>query len=206
MKYFNPLLLFTLLFFLSFQLNAQEKLNCRLGNFSFVCPENLEKDSTKNSDDFLVALNSKNQIYVFAFTPNQKLETDDLINQALKKAFDKTYSTNYSDYQIKNSEDFWGNATWSKYEVSKFAKVGFNKNRKHTIHFQFVQLSLNDKQIVAGFVYELAVGELSKSRYNNWLGGGNGDASSNLQELIKSITGEVQKTETPGGPPPAAGK
>ncbi len=204
MKFFKSQVLFLTLLFLSFQINAQDKSTCQIGSLNFTCPKNLQVKSVEDTKDLFIAIDSKNKIYVYAFSPDKQMSKKTLINESLEKVFKNIYSTDYKEYKIKDSDDFWGDSTWSKYEVSKFAKAGLNEKKQHALHFQYVQILFNKKQIVVGFVYEMATGSNARTEFNDWEGGGNGNATSNLQELIKSITGEKRKMLTPGGPPPPA--
>jgi hypothetical protein len=122
----------------------------------------------------------------------------------MKLALQNLYSTKLDDYRWKSSNDFNDDSKFSKYEVSKSALVGFNKNSGHVVHVQYARLFFKQKNVIAGFVYELKKGGTAEKAFNNWYGGGNGEASEGLQELITKITGEKKNTETPGGPPPPA--
>lgn len=204
MKFFKLQVLLLTLIFLSFQVNAQDKSTCKVGAFDFICPENLMDLTKSEPGNLFVGFNSKKDIYVFAFSPDKELNKNDLIKKTLEGAFSKVFYNNYSDYKIKDSEDFWGNSTWSKYEKEKFAKVGFNGQNDHVVHFQYVLLSFKGKQIITGFLYELERGKDARQKFDDWVGGGNGDAGSSLNELITSITGEKGKGAIPGGPPPPA--
>jgi hypothetical protein len=204
MKFAKLQIAFLLLLFLTFHTSAQNKIACKVRQIEFSCPNNLqiEKDNSKN---LFVGFDSKHKICVFAFSPEKEIQSENLINKTLEKAFSSIYSTDYKKYKIKDSKDFWGDSSWSQYEVNKFAKVGFNKEQNHTLHFQYVQLSFNKKQVIVGFIYERFTGETAEEKFDKWSGGGNGGASFNLQQLIINITGEKRPMLTPGGPPPPAG-
>lgn len=204
MRFIKLAMLFLVVSFLSFSTIAQNKSYCKVSSTKFICPENLQVEKNKGSKNLYIGFDSKNKVYVYVFSPDKAMNNDALIEKALENVFSDIYTSKYNNYQIKSSNDFWGNTTWSQYEVGKFAKIGFNKAQNHTLHFQYVQLLLNKHQILAGFVYERFVGENAEEKFNGWTGGGNGSASSNLQELIRSITGEERPKLTPGGPPPPA--
>lgn len=176
---------------------------CQSNTLSFPCPKGLRVKSNPKSDGVFVAYDSKNKIGVFAFAPTAALSEQELIDETLKNALKILYATDFKDYQWKDSEDYSGDETWSKHQVAKFAKAAFNKKKPHSIHLQFAHLSYQGKQVLAGFVYEMEIQTNAESTFNEWFGGGNGDAANALQELIIKITGE-KKTETPGGPPPEA--
>jgi hypothetical protein len=163
----------------------------------------LQVKSDGKTNGVFVAYSPAKKFGVFAFAPDRSESEQDLIDESLKSALQKLYSNRLEAYQWKDSSDFSDDSTWSKYEVSKSAKVGFNKNQRQTIHLQYVRLSYTQKDIIAGFIYELAKDSDAERTFNDWFGGGNGEASEGLQELIIKITGEKKNTETPGGPPPA---
>ena len=196
-----------LLFFTCFlfSVNGQKRANkslsktCKTNSISFACPKGFQIKSDKSNNAF-VAFDIKNKLGIYAFNPTVSLSDQNLIDETLKTTLQALYSADYNDFEWKDSQDFTDDGTWSKYETAKFAKVGFNKNKRQTIHLQVVRLKINQKDVLAGFVYELKNGGEAESYFRNWMGGGNGDASEALQDLISKITGEKQ-TETPGGPP-----
>jgi alpha-L-fucosidase len=76
-------------------------------------------------------------------------------------------------------------------------------NSKYQKHWNATRIGPK-KDLIAGFIYEMENGVRAEELFNNWSGGGNGEASEALQELIIKITGENVNTVTPGGPPPVA--
>jgi hypothetical protein len=176
---------------------------CRTNQVSFPCPAGLQIKNDGKTGIF-VAYSEADKFGVFAFAPDKTLSEADLSDETMKHALQNLYSTKLDDYRWKSSNDFYDGSAFSKYEVSKAAIVGFNKNQGHVIHLQYVRLSFNKKDIIAGLVYELASGSVAENTFNRWSGGGSGPASDGLQELIVKITGEKKNTETPGGPPPGA--
>jgi hypothetical protein len=204
MRFIKLQIPFIALLFLSLHAIGQNKALCKIGSVDFSCPSSLQIDKNKLSKNLFVGFDAKNKVYVYAFSAERTANSDELIEKYLSKVFSNTYSAKYKDYKIKNSNDFWGNSTFSQYEVGKFAKVGFNEEKNHILHFQYVRLLLNEQQIVAGFLYERAAGENAETEFNNWRGGGNGAASADLQEMISNIMGEKRNTLVPGGPPPPA--
>jgi hypothetical protein len=202
MKFFKLQVLLLTLLFLSFQVNAQDKSTCKVGIFDFACPENFMNLTESEPGNLFVGFNSKKDIYIYAFSPDKELNKEDLIKKTLEGAFSKVFYNSYGDYKVKDSDDFWGTSTWSKYEKEKYAKAGFNSQNNHVVHFQYVLLSFKEKQIVVGFLYEREKGENAKQEFDEWVGGGNGGASSSLGNLIVSITGEKRDGVIPGGPPP----
>jgi hypothetical protein len=176
---------------------------CQSNRLSFPCPKNLQVKSDGKTGVF-VAYSPAKKFGVFAFAPDKTLSEQDLADQALKSALQNLYSTKLADYEWKDSEDFYDKNTFSKYEAGKSAKAGFNKNRQHAVHLQYVRLAYKQKDIIAGFIYEMESGSAAEKFFNDWTGGGNGEASEGLHELIVKITGEKKNTETPGGPPPMA--
>lgn len=201
-----------LLFFACFifSVNGQSKtkksLNkgetCKSNGITFPCPKGFQIKGSDKANNFFVAFDSKNKIGIYVFNPTNALGEQDLIDETLKSALQNLYQGDYKDYEWKNSDDYSGDYTWSKYEAAKFAKVGFNKSKQQTVHAQFVRLSFNQKDILAGFVYDLAKGKTAEREFEGWIGGGNGDASEALQNLVLKITGEAKNDDTPGGPPP----
>jgi len=177
---------------------------CQSNRLTFPCPKSLQvKSDGKTNGGVFVAYSPAEKFGVFAFAPDKALSESDLSDEAMKHALQNLYSTKLEDYQWKSSDDFNDGSTFSQYEVGKSAVVGFNKNRGHVVHLQFARLSYKQKDIIAGFVYELEKGNSAEKAFNDWYGGGNGEASDGLHELIIKITGEKKNTETPGGPPPA---
>jgi hypothetical protein len=176
---------------------------CQSNQLSFPCPKGLQVKSDGKTGVF-VAYSAANKFGVFAFAPDKALSVQDLSDEAMKAALQNVYSTKLDDYRWKTSNDFYDDSTFSQYEVGKSAVVGFNKNRGHVVHLQFVRLSYKQKDVITGFVYELEAGSTAEKMFNVWTGGGNGPATNGLQELIIKITGEKKNTETPGGPPPMA--
>ena len=179
---------------------TKEKI-CQSNRLSFPCPKDLQVKSDGKTGVF-VAYSAENKFGIFAFAPDKALSEKDLIDQSLQSALQSLYSTKSADYQWKASDDFYDDSKFSQYEVSKAAKVGFNKNRGHVVHLQYVRLSFKQKDIIAGFVYEMESDGDAEKEFNEWTGGGNSQASGSLQELVLKITGEKKTTETPGGPPP----
>lgn len=185
-------------------IKAKEK-TCQSNSLSFPCPRGLQvKSDGKTNDGIFVAYSAADKYGVFAFSPDKALNEENLTGRALKNALQNLYSTKLEDYLWKDSNDFTVDGTFSKYETGKFAKAGFNKNHGHVVHLQYVRLSYKQKDIIAGFVYELEKGGGAQKFFNDWYGGGNGTVTDALQELIVKITGEKKNTETPGGPPPPA--
>lgn len=176
---------------------------CQSNQLSFPCPKGLQVKSDAQSGVF-VAYSPAEKFGVFAFAPDKALSDGNFIGGALKSAVQNLYSTKLDDYLWKDSQDFTGDSAFSRYEVSKTAKVGFNKNRGHVLHLQYVRLSYKGKDIIAGFVYEMEGGSRAEKTFNEWYGGGSGEAADALQELVIKITGEKKATEAPGGPPPLA--
>ncbi len=209
MKLFRHLPILFLVCFV-FSINGQTKAKrsviktkaCKSNNISFPCPKGFVVKNIDKSNSVFVALNSRKKVGIYAFNPTNNLSEQSLIDETLKIALQNLYQTDYKDYEWKDSGDYSGNYSWSKYETAKFARAGFNKSKQQTIHVQFVRLSFNQKDILAGFVYEMENGKNSEQAYKEWFGGGNGDASDALQDLIVKITGETKTDETPGGPPP----
>ena len=178
---------------------ASKTKACKSNSISFPCPKEF---LVKGTDNTFVAFNLRIRVGIYAFNPIGNLNEQTLIDEALKSALKNLYQTTYEDYEWKDSDDFSNNDSWSKYEAAKFAKIGFNKNKKQTVHLQLVKLSYKEKDILVGFVYELATGNKAELEFKKWMGGGNGEASDALQDLINKITGGKKTDETPGGPPP----
>lgn len=176
---------------------------CQTNQLSFPCPKGLQVKNDGKTGVF-VAYSAADKFGVFAFAPDKTLSESDLSDEAMKAALLNIYSTKLEDYQWKASDDFYDDSKFSEYEVGKSALAGFNKTRGHVVHLQFVRLSFKRKDVIAGFVYELAGGIGAEKLFRDWSGGGSGPASNGLQELIVKITGEKKNTETPGGPPPGA--
>lgn len=210
MKLFHLLPILFLVCFV-FSVNGQNKTSkpsdkgkvCKTNSVSFPCPKGFIVKINDKSNNVFVAFDSKNKIGIYAFNPIVNLSEQSLIDETLKNALETLYSSNYKDYEWKESEDFSDDSNWSKFETAKFAKVGFNKNKQQTIHLQFVRLKFNQKDTLVGFVYVLENGKEAERFFKEWVGGGNGDASDALQGLVVKITGEKKTDETPGGPPPA---
>lgn len=181
--------------------SLQQAKSCKTNNISFPCPKDFQiKTEAKNT---FVAFNSTDKIGLYAFSPSETLSEQDLISETLKNALQTIYLTDYKDYEWKDSDDFFNDSQYSEYESAKIAKAGFNKGKQQTIHLHLIRLSFKQKDLLVGFVYELSKGKTAQEMFNSWRGGGNGDASDNLQNLIAKITGEKKTEETPGGPPPA---
>ncbi len=172
---------------------------CKSNSISFPCPKGF---LVKGTDSTFVAFNSRIEIGIYAFSPINNLNEQNLIDETLKSALKNLYQTTYEDYEWKDSDDFSNADNWSKYETAKFAKVGLNRNKKQTVHLQLVKLSYREKDVLIGFVYELATDNKAELEFKEWMGGGNGEASDALQDLVNKITGEKKTDETPGGPPP----
>ncbi|HEX9961521.1 MAG TPA: hypothetical protein VGB00_11345, partial [Pyrinomonadaceae bacterium] len=103
---------------------------CQSNQFSFPCPKSLQlKSDGKTNEGVFVAYSAANKFAVFAFAPDETLNEGNLTGVALKNALQNLYSTKLEDYLWKDSNDFTGDSAFSRYEVSKFAKAGFNKNR-----------------------------------------------------------------------------
>lgn len=184
---------------------AKNAAQCKSNKIAFSCPENFQIKNNGKLDNVYAAYNSEQETGLFVFSSVSELSEQNIIEETLKSALQSLYSTDYKDYQWKDSDDYNEDDSWSKHEVSKFAKVGFNKKYNHTVHIQLVRLFIEKKDILAGFVYELEKGSDSERQFKKWLGGGNGNASDSLQELVINITGEKKdKYSTPGGPPPPA--
>lgn len=213
MKLFSLTIRSILLFCLCVSVNAQGKKaklspqtkvkTCHSNQISFPCPKGLQVKSDTKTGVF-VAYSPASKVGVFAFAPDKTLSESELSDEAMQAALQNLYSAKLAEYQWKASDDFYDDSKFSKYEVGKSALAGFNKNRGHVVHLQFVRLSFKQKDLIAGFIYEMENGVRAEELFNNWSGGGNGEASEALQELIVKITGEKKITETPGGPPPAA--
>lgn len=186
-------------------MSSQTKVKtCHSNQLSFPCPKGLQVKSDGKINSVFVAYSSSGKFSVFAFAPDTTSAAQNSADESLMKALLNLYATKLEDYRWKDSDDFYDDSKFSEYEVRKSAKVGFNKNRRQTVHAQYVRLSYNRQDVIAGFIYELENGGRAEEVFNDWSGGGNGEASDGLQELIIKITGEKKSTETPGGPPPAA--
>jgi hypothetical protein len=204
---FTLVLLFSVCLIIS--VNGQKRTNkplkkgnaCQSNSISFSCPKGFQIKSGQSNKIF-AAYDSKTEVGLYALNPTGALSEQDLIDETLKNALQSLYLTDYKDYEWKDSPDYTGDYKWSQYETAKFARVGFNKSKQQTIHVQFVRLAFNQKEILAGFVYELATGKSAEEMFKTWSGGGNGDASDALQDLVIKITGEKKTDDTPGGPPP----
>lgn len=210
MKLFRFISVLLLLTGLVFSVNGQKKSSrstnktCKTNSVAFPCLKGFQVKSSKSNNVF-VAFDAKNKVGIYAFNPTADLSDQNLIDETLKTALQILYGAEYGDYEWKDSQDFNDDSKWSKNETAKFAKVGFNKNKQQTIHLQMVRLKVGQKDVLAGFVYELTNGEEAQSYFRRWGGGGNGDASDALMDLITKITGEKKTDETPGGPPRAIG-
>lgn len=193
-----------------FSVNGQKKAKkslsktCKTNSVSFSCPKGFQIKSAKSNNVF-VAFNAKSKVGIYAFNSAADVSLQNLIEETLKNALQVLYSTNFGDYEWKDSQDFTDDSTWSKNETDKLAIVGFNKNKQQTVHLQIVRLKLNQQDVLAGFVYELEVGDKAETYFRQWGGGGNGEASDALMNLISKITGEKQN-ELPGGPPRGIGQ
>jgi hypothetical protein len=179
---------------------------CRVGAFLFPCPKGYEIKSAVGSEQQpYIAYEPKHKFTVFAFTPKVLLPDEEVIKEALSRSFRFVFDVNYSDLECKKSDDFWDdNERWSRFEVSKFAKAAFIGDKNLGLHYQYILLKIRGKQVVAGYVYNAAPPHPAESWYQTWAGGGFGDASEGLQNLILAITKEKPPVVTPGGPPPAA--
>ena len=159
----------------------------------------------ETANNVFAAFDAKNKIGIYALNPTGGPSEQALIEETLKNALRVLYSSDYQDYQWKDSDDFSDAVKWSKYETARFARVGFDKKSQQTVHLQLVRLSFNQKDVLAGFVYELKRGAGAEQHFNGWIGGGNGDASDALLDLITKITGEKKPEGYPGAPPPGLG-
>lgn len=177
---------------------------CIAGSFSFPCPAGYDIKNALGGVNPYLAIESQSRIAVFAFVPRKELSEDELIKEALTRSFQILFGTNYGELKTKDSKDFWGDDKWSEFEVSKFAKAAIDEKNNLAFHYQYAHLKIKDKHVIAGFVYDPATAQTPETWYKTWTGGGFGDASDALQELILSITKEKRSEFSPGGPPPVA--
>jgi len=150
-----------------------------------------------------LAVEQKRQVLVFAFAPSQNLTESELVKETFVKVFLAVNRSDYLAFETKDSNDFWGDAKWSQYEMKKFAKAFLDSKKNRAFHTQYVHMNIKGNQVLAGFIYDPTVDETSEAWYSRWTGGGNGYATSALNSLISSLTKEGPRT-VPGGPPPPA--
>lgn len=174
---------------------------CTVAIFTFKCPKGFAIKNSKAGSEPFMAFQPAKKIAVFAFSPEKKMKESEIIQFSLSKSFERFFGVNYDDLKVKDSKDFSEDDKWSRFESSKFAKVGFDEKRKLAFHFQYALLKFKNKEILAGFIYDPEPLDAAEW-FNDWLGGGFGDASDALQNLIVAITKEKRPEFSPGGPPP----
>ena len=175
---------------------------CSVGDVSFACPKGYEIRNARGTSEPFLAFNPKHKFAVFGLASNGTGAGEELVKQALERSFKSLFNINYGELSTKKSDDFWSDEKWSKFEVSKFAKASLAKDANLGLHYQFILLKFKGNQIILGYVYDAAPPRPAETWYQTWSGGGFGDASSGLQDLILAITREKRPTSTPGGPPP----
>ena len=184
----------------SFGQGGLKNKSCNVGSVSFTCPQ--ASRILDNGKDGSVFVASRSGIGLFAMPLKENSTADEALPIALDSSLRKLYSAGYSDYQGKNSDDFWGNDKFSKYEESKSGIVLFNPTLKQFLHIHYVVLAFSGERILTGFTDVWAKGNAAADSFNEWNGGG-GAGDGELQDLIISITKENKPKEVPGGPPPA---
>lgn len=207
MKLLRLVLIFNFLFCSFIFANGQtihtKQSNCQLGVLSFTCPKDLELKIDNNSNGFFLAESPKYKFAVFAFVNKPMLKKEEF-NQILGKVLAKYFSTNFSDYIWKNSNDYGEGNSWSKYETLNYSKFGFNKTYQHTIGVKASELVFENNNIVIGYLYEDIKGDYAEELFKNSLGGSSFPASESLLETISNITGESKKeiNSSPSALPP----
>jgi hypothetical protein len=174
--------------------------SCKVGSDLFVCPKASRILSDGRDGSVFVA--NRSGIGLFAMQLKENSTADEALPLALDSSLRKLYSARYADYQAKNSDDFWGNNKYSKFEESKSGIVLFNPTLRQFLHVHFVVLAFDGKRVLTGFTDLWAKGAEAAASFNEWQGGG-GAGDEELQDLILSITKEGRPKEVPGGPPPA---
>lgn len=190
--------------FVSFPLIALAQTNnCALKPIVFPCsPSWIEIKSGKNGKPF-VAVHSESKVTLFASRLAAKEPTAESSERALLDIIDKGISIHPSQIKIKDSQDFWGDSKYSKFEETKGAKTIFDARTQRAFHLHYSVFLYDGNRYIAGFIRLMFEGVGAAERYENWIGGG-GAGDGELRELIFSITKEKIPTELPGGPPPAA--
>jgi hypothetical protein len=182
----------------------QANLKCSTNRVSFVCPD-WQFKTAKATDLPFTAYDEQSKTTIFAFAPKTPIKNPDTLRNIASKVVYAVFGKDLAAFDVKQSNDFWGNDKFSKYEKSRLAEVGFCADLEKSIHYHVVNLMKNGQMIIVGFVYEAESGATAKEWFSKWNGGGMMTATYGLQELINSITGEKKKDyEAPGGPPPMA--
>lgn len=181
--------------------SATKSSQCVSGGFSFVCPKDNKVINSGTDGQPFVAIDAKEKLGLFASELKEKAKDDSLIAKALDSAFQSLYSKKYSELEIRESPDFWGNDKYSRFEESKTAKAAFNSDRTEFLHIHWVIINFNGKRVLAGFANVIAKGDGAEEWFRSWMGGGSG-GDEELQDLIISITKEKKPKLAPGGPPP----
>jgi hypothetical protein len=194
------ILLIVFVTLITFGQGGASNASCKVGSISFTCPESSKILNNGKDGSAFIAVRSG--IGLFAMQMKESSTVHDALPVALDSSLRKLYSAGYSDYKAKDSDDFWGNDKYSKYEESKAGIVLFNPKLRQILHIHYLVLDFNGNRIITGFTDVWAKGTEAEASFNEWRGGG-GAGDEELQDLILLMTGEKRPELTPGGPPPA---
>ncbi|MEQ1761839.1 MAG: hypothetical protein ABL984_01705, partial [Pyrinomonadaceae bacterium] len=147
---------------------------------------------------------AKAKVTLFATVLSPQDATKESYDLSLSKVVKLAFSLDDAGVKFKESPDFWGDSKYSKYEETKAGRALLESTTNRFFHIHYAVFSFDGKRYLAGFARLMFEGDGVAARFDQWRGGG-GSGDRELQELIFAITKEGTSSETPGGPPPAAG-
>ncbi len=197
------LALILILAFCALGVSAQSN-ECALGKTRLDCLAGWTNVRSGNDGKSLVADHAKAKVTLFATVLSPQDVTKESYDLSLSQVVKLALSLDGSGFRFKNSPDFWGDSKYSKYEETKAGRALFESTTNRFFHIHYVVFSFEEKKYLVGFARLMFEGEGADTRFNRWMGGG-GSGDRELQELIFAVTKEETSSETPGGPPPAAG-
>lgn len=151
--------------------SSAKSAGCSVAGIAFKCPKGFEIKNSRDADAPFMAFQTAGRIAIFAFSPEEVMTEDEIIQFSLSKSFKRMFGSNFDELKVKDSNDFSDGDKWSKFEISKFAKVGLDEKRNTAFHFQYVRLKLKNKEVVAGFIYDSEASNAA-DWYSGWSGGG----------------------------------